>query len=99
VPGKRYVLLRSESTLEEVAQDLIVFLQGRIGAVKLMEIEGEVHFTIVKTDVLGASALKDLRPGFAIGRHWVIPILTSGAVGNLKRRAKGARANGKVHER
>lgn len=97
--GKRYVLLVSESSFAEVEKDLADFLERRFGRVKLIEVEGSPQAVIVRTTVDTAAWLKDNREGFFVRGIRLTPVLTSGAVGNLKRRAGEAKDNGKVHER
>ena len=95
---KRYVLLESDGDVSETVHDLAEFLGKRFGAMKIIEIKGNPFAVILKTTNLVAEQLKEIRDGFAVGGMNFVPVLTSGAVGNLKRRAAEAMANGKVHE-
>lgn len=95
---KRYVLLESDGDVSEAVSDLGEFLGKRFGAMKIIEIKGNPFAVILKTTNVVAEQLKELRDGFAVGGKNFIPVLTSGAVGNLKRRAAEAMVDGEIYE-
>ncbi len=87
--AKRYVLFMADDELEDRSgKELAVFLQNRVGPVKVILLRENPRALIVKTDGPGASTL---RSGDAIsfGGRNLTPVLTSGAIGKLKRRALG----------
>ena len=98
MPPRRYVLLESEATFAEVEKDLAEYFRRRHGTVKLIPVRGNPRAVIVRTTVQVAAELKGLREGFVVQGVRLTPVLTSGAVGNLKKRAAEAVPNGEVHE-
>jgi len=97
---KRYVLFKSEKALTEgERKQLAEILERRYGKAKLIAIEGNPRAVIVKTTNETAPQLRDLDPKLTINGKRLTSVLTSGAIGKLKRRAAPAVANGKVHER
>lgn len=74
-------------------------LERRHGEVKVIAVEGNRRAVIVKTSADVASLLRGEGMVPSVGRKRLVPILTSGAVGKLKRRASEAAANGEVSER
>jgi hypothetical protein len=97
---KRYVLFTSEDVLTEgERKQLAEILERRYGKVKLIAVEGNPRAVIVKTTNATAPLLRDLDPELTIHEKRLKSVLTSGAIGKLKRRAAPAVANGKVHER
>jgi len=98
--SKRYVLLASEEALTEgERKELAGILERRYGKAKLIAVEGNPKAVIIKTTSQTAPLLRDLTPRLTIHGKRLTPVLTSGAIGKLKRRAAPAAANGKVHER
>src|SRR5579863_5140086 len=98
VPGKRYVLLESDGVVSEVAEELAEHLGNRFGGMKLIEVRGRPHAVILKTNNVVAEQLRGLEGGLLVKGQRFLPVSTSGAVGNLKRRASEAKANGEIHE-
>ncbi|HKT22377.1 MAG TPA: hypothetical protein VJR06_07210 [Nitrososphaerales archaeon] len=98
MPPKRYVLLESQAEYAEVEKNLAEYLGQRYGPVKLIPVREDPYAVIVRTTAAVADQLKELRGGLVVGGTRLTPVLTSGAVGNLKRRAAEARADGQVHE-
>ena len=96
-PSKRYVLFESSSDLAELGP-LTDYFERRYGSAKLIAVEGNPRALIVRTTVGAAEMLKAQRGGFDVPGSRLTPVLTSGAVGNLKRRAAEARGHGQVHE-
>jgi hypothetical protein len=97
---KRYVLFTSEADLsEEDRERLSEILDRRYGATKIIAVKGNPKAVIVKTTNLVAPMLRELDPKLTVGGKHLTPVLTSGAIGKLKRRASPEAANGQVHER
>ena len=88
--GKRYVLLKSGSEMSGSEAALVGYIRAKFGEVKAIPVDGNPRALILKTTADVAAKLKGARDGFVIGGRSVAPVLTSGAVGNLKRRAAGA---------
>ena len=92
---KRYVLLETQEALtafeiKEFTRDLEV----RFGKLKVIPVEGSAKALVVKADDHVASLLRrevaEVRPA---GKA-VAPVLTSGSIGKLKRRASGTSMTG-----
>jgi hypothetical protein len=98
VPGKRYVLLVSDSDLAGAEDELGEYLEGRFGRMKLIPLKGDPRSVIVKTTAEVAARLRGRESSIVFRGGRVRTVLTSGAVGNLKRRAAGGRSIGQVHE-
>lgn len=94
--SKRYVLFEATAPLTDgdVERLAVVLAQKRIVA-KVIPIKGNPLAVIVKTT---NAALPDLRglPDIALDGTRLVSVLTSGAIGNLKKRARGAGAIGQV---
>ena len=91
------MLFLSKSDLSE--EDLRRFLEvirRLLSEAKITAVKGNPKAVIVKTTNLVAPMLRDLEPGIKVGRTELESVLTSGAIGNLKKRALEAAANGKV---
>ncbi len=96
---KRYVLLIADSDLAEGdRKEATRVLELRYGAVKVIAVQGSGRALIVKTDNQGAAGLRGLEGGLRVGRARLRTVLTSGAIGKLKREAAGVEDNGQVHE-
>ncbi len=94
---KRYVLLVADAELTTAeANELSTLLERRYGKVKLIEVEGNRSAIIVKTTNEVAPLLREAGAALKVGRKGLSTVLTSGAVGKLKKRASGVAANGKV---
>jgi hypothetical protein len=98
MPPKRYVLLDSQGKFVAVEEALGVYLEQRYGRVKLIPVQGNPQGVIVRTTAAVAARLKEHRDGFVVEGNRFTPVLTSGAIGNLKRRATRAKAIGQVPE-
>ena len=97
---KRYVLFMADSDLTEADRARLgEILEKRYGGMKVIPVNGNPRAVVVKTTNLGAPMLRDLDPRLTVGGKELVPTLTSGAIGKLKRRAAPAAANGQVHER
>jgi hypothetical protein len=97
--AKRYVLLIADGDLsKDDRKDLRAVVERRYHGSKLIELESNARAVILKTTNLVAPSLRSPEGSLAIGGKRLSPVLTSGAVGNLKRRASEAGANGQVHE-
>lgn len=81
------------------ARSLKSILENRFGNIKVITVDGNPRSLIVRTDAPTARILRS--EGEISGPEGIklIPLLTSGAIGKLKRRAMEAGANGKIHER
>lgn len=79
-------------------KDLSSILEQRHGKVKLISVDSNPKAVIVKTTNMAAPLLRNVENTLTVGGKSLTPVLTSGAVGNLKRRASEAALNGKVHE-
>ncbi|HYB07386.1 MAG TPA: hypothetical protein VEB87_04435 [Nitrososphaerales archaeon] len=97
--AKRYVLLLADEDLSEPDwRDLSAIMEKRQWKVKLIAVEGNRRAVIVKTGSEFAFKLRDTGNQLSLGRKRLRPVLTSGAIGNLKRRATEGATNGKIHE-
>jgi hypothetical protein len=94
--SKRYVLFYAKSDPSE--DDLHRFseaIQRWHQTAKVISVKGNPRAVIVKTTNQIAPVLRD-KYGIKVGGVEFITVLTSGAIGNLKKRASEAAANGKV---
>lgn len=97
--AKRYVLFLSESELSEgEAEEFAAALEARRWKAKVILPKDCPRALIVKTTTEYAPLMRSGEEAFAPGGKRLKAVLTSGAVGNLKRRAAEATANGQVHE-
>jgi hypothetical protein len=92
---KRYVLYEADaelnaSDLEELAR----ILGGRHGKVKAIAVAGNGRAVIIKTTADVASELRGNDIAIRPGGKRLTTVLTSGAIGKLKRRAKERRMSG-----
>jgi len=95
--SKRYVLYLASSNLSE--DDLRRFselIRGRYPESKVIAVRENPRAVIVKTTNQIVPALREAGPGLKVGMIDLVSVLTSGAIGNLKRRASAAGANGEV---
>lgn len=97
--AKRYVLFVADRDLSEAEKrELRVILERRHRGAKLIDLEGNPRAIILKTTNLVAPLFRSSEEKLEVGGKELKTVLTSGAVGNLKRRAAEGRANGQVHE-
>ena len=97
---RRYVLFFAGEPLSgSDAKRLGEALTDRYGQVKVIPVEGDGRAVIIKASEPVARALRGEDRISAPGGVELRPALTSGAIGNLKRRARGAAVDGKIHER
>ena len=99
--AKRYVLLKSDSELDEDdLGDLAEALRTLDPRGKVIPIKGSGMWVVLKTNVPSATRIRQGGLGLRAGEHDLISILTSGAIGKLKKRAQdgGPTAVGKVPE-
>ena len=88
--AKRYVLLMANADLSDAEmRDLAAILKERHGEVKLISVNENPRAIIVKTTNYVAPSLRGDLVLAASGKR-LVSVSTSGAVGNLKRRAKGS---------
>ena len=95
--SKRYLLFLASSNLSE--EDLRRFselIRGRHPASKIIAVKENPRAVIVKTTNEAVTILRATTPGLKVGEIDLVSVLTSGAIGNLKRRALAAAANGEV---
>ena len=94
---KRYVLLYANSDLtEEDFRRFSEVIRGWQETAKVIPVKGNRKAVIVRTTNRVAPVLRDIKPGIRVGCVELVSVLTSGAIGNLKKRASEAAANGKV---
>lgn len=74
-------------------------LEKRLGKLKIITVESSSRALIVRTDEPNARALRTWGGITVSGGKRLEPILTSGAIGKLKKRVGEATINGKIHER
>jgi len=94
---KRYVLFLAKSDPSE--GDVLRFSEAvrRLQQdAKVIEVKGNPRAVIVKTTNEVAPRLREITPGIRAGGSEFVAVLTSGAIGNLKKRASEPAANGKV---
>ncbi|MDG6963912.1 MAG: hypothetical protein JRN16_02915 [Nitrososphaerota archaeon] len=98
--AKRYVLFAAEDDLTE--GDLTALsesLEKEYGHVRVIAVPGRPRAVIVRTLQKCVPSLRDPATSPRAGGKSLTALSTSGAVGNLKRRAKEAASYGQVHER
>ena len=97
--AKRYVLFIAEADISQQELDeLRSTAERRHPGDKVIEVRGNPRAVIVKTTNELAPMVRGPGQGALLGRNRLTAVSTSGAVGNLKRRAAEAVANGQVHE-
>jgi hypothetical protein len=97
--AKRYVLFLADEDLSAAERkELRRTLEERYPGAKVIEVERNPRAIILKTTNAVAPLLRVPGAEPSVGGKKLKPVLTSGAVGNLKRRASEGRANGQVHE-
>lgn len=95
--SKRYVLFYANADLSE--DDIRLFsevVRDRHQMAKVIPVKGNPRAVIVRTTNEIAPVLRDLKPGIRVAGVEFVSVLTSGAIGNLKKQASEAAANGKV---
>ena len=90
--------MAERAVLEEEMKALAKLLGSEFGGVKVFGVDGNPRAVIVKGTVESARRLREACVTGVIGGMKMTPVLTSGAVGNLKKRAREAVPNGEVHE-
>lgn len=97
--SKRYILFRAEGDLGEGdLKDMAAALASMGWKAKVIPVEGNARLVIVRADNVAASQIRARGGEIILGGRPLVSILTSGAVGNLKRRAKEADEDGQIHE-
>ncbi|MDG6957281.1 MAG: hypothetical protein JRM74_03065 [Nitrososphaerota archaeon] len=97
---KRYLLLMADRGVsEEELRALSKSLGGESGGLKVFGVDGNPRAVVVKTTVEVARRIREAGGVSGAGGSRLVPVLTSGAVGNLKRRAREAANYVQVHER
>jgi len=94
---KRYVLFFAKRDLSEGDVRQFSEVVGRWHRdAKVIRVRANPRALIVKTTNEVAPRLRDLGPTVRMGENELYSVLTSGAIGNLKKRASEPAANGKV---
>ena len=94
---KRYVLFMASSDLTE--REIALFAQvveSRYDPAKVIPVKGNRKAVILKTSGRVVSSLREEGGTIEVGEKALLCVLTSGAIGNLKRRASEAAAIGQV---
>jgi len=95
--SKRYILFFAKSDLtEEDVHKFTEAIRRKDAASKVIAVKGNSRALIVKTTNRVAPLLRDAGPALKAGKVELLSALTSGAIGNLKRRASAPGANGEV---
>jgi hypothetical protein len=90
------LLLSSADLSQEDIASVAGMIEKRHGPTKIISVRGNPRALIVKTSELVAPMLRGEELNLEVEGKRLVSVLTSGAIGNLKRRATGAEANGKV---
>lgn len=97
--AKRYILFRADGHLaEEDLRELATALASKGWKAKVIPVEDDTRWVIVRTDGETASQIRAQGGRIVTGRGPLVSLLSSGAVGKLKRRAREAGEDGQVHE-
>ena len=100
--AKRYVLLLAGGDLSEgELKELGRILEQRHGKLKLIQVQGNRRAVIVKTTNIVAPVFREQGGRMTIGGKELVAVLTSGAIGKLKKRASWSetQGHGQVPER
>lgn len=75
-------------------------LEGRYGKTKVIAVKGAPKAVVVKTTETVAPLLREWGDGLRAGDKRLTPVLTSGGIGKLKRRATSTAETGigQIHE-
>jgi hypothetical protein len=94
------VLLLANADLSEAERrELSGMLESRHGKVKVISVEDNPRAVIVKTTNEVAPQLRSSEEPLMVRGKALTAVLTSGAIGKLKRQASGAQAHGQVPQR
>ncbi len=97
--AKRYVLLLSDGDLGDAdVEGLQRVMEDRYGRIKLITVEGNRRALIVKTTNAVAPLIRERTSALRAGRWTLRAVLTSGAVGKLKKSVSGGTLDGQVSE-
>jgi hypothetical protein len=95
--SKRYLLFVADAGLsEQDLKSLDKLLRERHDPIKVIPVKANQAAVIVKTSNIVAARLREDSARLKVGGKDLRCILTSGAIGNLKRRASGAAAIGEI---
>ena len=87
----------ADGELSDAERNLLAsVLERRHGKVKVIAVEGNPRAVIVKTTDDVVPLLREEGAALSVGGSRLAPVLTSGAVGKLKRRATEVAAYGEV---
>lgn len=95
--SKRYVLFYSNVDLS--VDDLSRFsevVRGWHQSAKVITVKGNPRAVIIRTTNQVAPVLRDTKPRIRVAGVEFVSVLTSGSIGNLKKRASEAAADGKI---
>ena len=96
---KRYVLLVADRAISEPEMGVLrAAVERRHPGDKVIEVQGNPRAVIVRTTNEVAPSFRTAGGAPSVGGKKLKAVLTSGAIGNLKRRAVEAATNGQVHE-
>ena len=96
---RRYLLLLAGVDLSDAdIRELQSSLEERFREVKVIGVQGNPRAVIVRAKEPSARALRGEGEVRGPGGVRLVPVLSSGVIGKLKRRAAEARDNGKIHE-
>ncbi|MDG7008205.1 MAG: hypothetical protein JRN06_08165 [Nitrososphaerota archaeon] len=96
---KRYVLLVADAAITQPERKALQsVIERRHPGDRVIEVQGNPRAVIVKTTNEVAPSFRTTEGAPTVGGKRLTAVLTSGAVGNLKRRAAEAATNGQVHE-
>ncbi len=89
--AKRYVLLLADTAISEPERKALrSVIERRHPGDRLIEVQGNPKAVIVKTTNVFAPSFRTAEGSPIVGGKKLTAVLTSGAVGNLKKRAAGA---------
>ncbi|HXW94559.1 MAG TPA: hypothetical protein VEJ19_02485 [Nitrososphaerales archaeon] len=95
--SKRYVLFYASSDLsDDEIKRFSEIIKGRFQTAKVIPVKKNPRAVVIRTTNQIAPILRDMKPRIEVDGVEFISALTSGAIGNLKKRASEAAANGKV---
>ncbi len=93
------LFLASSDLTDEDVKAFASIIDRRHGPAKVIPVKGNPRSLIVKTTNAIAPLLRGEGAGFRLGDKSLVSVLTSGAIGNLKRRATRAAPNGEIPQR
>ena len=93
--AKRYILLEADGGLSDGdVKELAKILEDRYGNLKLIQVQGNRRMVIVKMTAAVAPFFREHSGQMRLGGKELVSVLTSGAIGKLKRRAAKSEKTG-----